>query len=339
MVTATELPVIDTDAVSARYREVAVRLAERRILVSDFRGSEQERDLTEPANCDGLGRIRHFRRQTSAGWPPDPLPIDPAARFLGLKPAHLLRAQVFQSAVCNFRCWYCFVPFSLLAAHPGHSRWVTADELIDLYLREPERPSVIDLSGGQPDLVPEWLPWTMRALRERGLEGRVYLWSDDNLSNDFFWRYLSEPDLDLISSFRGYGRVGCFKGFDTSSFAFNTAAAPELFDRQFELLGRLIRFGLDVYGYVTLTPPTRDGILSGVPRFVDRLQSLTPNLPLRVFPLEVRAFTPVRSRLNRIRREALSLQFEAVSVWRRELERRFSAADLGQHVVDVRLQA
>ena len=110
---------IDTDAVSARYREAAVRLAERRILVSDFRGSEQERDLTEPANCDGLGRIRHFRRQTSAGWPPDPLPIDPAARFLGLKPAHLLRAQVFQSAVCNFRCWYCFVPFSLLAATRG----------------------------------------------------------------------------------------------------------------------------------------------------------------------------------------------------------------------------
>lgn len=339
MAAAIELPVIDTAAVSARYREAAVRLAERRILVTDFRGSEQEQDLTEAANCAGLGRIRHFRRQTSAGWPPNPLPIEPAARFLDLGPGHLLRAQVFQNAVCNWRCWYCFVPFNLLAAHPTHSRWVTADELVELYLCEPRRPLVIDLSGGQPDLVPEWVPWTMRALRDRGLEGHVYLWSDDNLSNDYFWRYLSGADLDLIASFRGYGRVGCFKGFDAASFAFNTAAAPELFDLQFELLGRLIALGLDVYGYVTLTPPARAGIPAGVPRFVDRLQAVAPNLPLRVIPLEVQVFAPVRSRLDQTRRESLSLQFEAVSVWRRELERRFSAADLGQQVVDVRFRA
>ena len=339
MTAAVGLPVIDTTAVSARYRIAAIRPSERRLLVTDFRGSGQEPDLTDPANCDGLGRVRHFRRQTSAGWPPNPLPIEPAGRFFGLGPGQLLRAQVFQNAVCNWRCWYCFVPFNLLAAHPRHSRWVTADELIDLYLREPGRPSVIDLSGGQPDLTPEWVPWTMRALRSRGLEGQVYLWSDDNLSNDYFWRYLSQADLDFISSFRGYGRVGCFKGFDAESFAFNTAAAPELFDRQFELMGRLIAFGLDVYGYVTLTPPASAGILSGVPRFVDRLQAVAPNLPLRVVPLEVQVFTPVRSRLDPARRESLSLQFEAVSVWRRELERRFSACDLDQQLVDVRLQA
>src|SRR5215203_1995660 len=93
------LPMIDTEALSARYRAAAARLDERRLLVTDFRGSEQEPDLTEPANCDGLGRIRHFRRQTSPGWPPNPLPIEPAARFLGVEPGALLRAQVFQNAV------------------------------------------------------------------------------------------------------------------------------------------------------------------------------------------------------------------------------------------------
>ena len=211
--------------------------------------------------------------------------------------------------------------------------------MIDLYLREPERPSVIDLSGGQPDLVPEWLPWTMRALRERGLEGRVYLWSDDNLSNDFFWRYLSEPDLDLVSSFRGYGRVGCFKGFDTSSFAFNTAAAPELFDRQFELLGRLIRFGLDVYGYVTLTRLTRDGILSGVCASLIASNRSRQTYRYASFHWKCGRSPPSVRGSTGSGAEVLSLQFEAVSVWRRELERRFSAADLGQHVVDVRLQA
>jgi uncharacterized Fe-S cluster-containing radical SAM superfamily protein len=335
MAATVELPVIDTDAVSARYREIAARPAERSLLVTDFRGSEQEPDLTDPANCNGLGRVRHFRRETSAGWPPNPLPIDPAARFLGVEPVNLLRAQVFQNAVCNWRCWYCFVPFNLLAAHPAHSRWVTADELVELYLDEPNRPPVIDLSGGQPDLVPEWVPWTMRALRERGLEGSVYLWSDDNLSNDYFWQHLQNEDIELICSFRGYGRVGCFKGFDRESFGFNTAAEPDLFDRQFDLIGRLIGLGLDVYAYVTLTAPTADGIADRVARFLDRLQGVAPLLPLRVVPLEVQVFTPVRSRLSLVRREALVHQQRAVEAWTQELDRRFPAAVRNLPIVDV----
>ena len=337
MAAAVELPVIDTDALSARYRSAAVRTAERRLLVTDFRGSEQEQDLTEPVNCDGLGRIRHFRRKASPGWPLNPLPIDPAARFLGVEPGVLLRAQVFQNAVCNWRCWYCFVPFNLLAAHPSHSRWVTADELVGLYLSEADRPSVIDLSGGQPDLVPEWVPWTMRVLREQGLEGSVYLWSDDNLSNDYFWQYLSGDDIDLIRSFRGYGRVGCFKGFDRESFRFNTAAEQDLFDRQFDLLGRLIGLGIDVYAYVTLTAPTGDGVAERVARFVDQLQGVAPLLPLRVVPLQVQVFTPVRARLSPIRREALVHQQRAAEAWTRELERRFPAAVRDLPIVDVAL--
>ena len=93
MTAAVELPVIDTDALSRAIRAAAVRPSKRRLLVTNFRGSEQEPDLTEPANCDGLGRIRHFRRQTSAGWPPNPLPIDPAARFLGVESSTLLRLR------------------------------------------------------------------------------------------------------------------------------------------------------------------------------------------------------------------------------------------------------
>lgn len=337
MATTVELRVIDTAAVSARYRAAAARPEGLRLLVTDFRGSQQEQDLTDPANCDGLGRVRHFRRRTSPGWPPNPLPIDPASRFLSLAPADVLRAQVFQNAVCNWRCWYCFVPFNLLAAHPKHSRWVTADELVDLYLHEPGRAQVIDLSGGQPDLVPEWIPWTMRSLRERGLEGSVYLWSDDNLSNDYFWQYLGDADLELVRTFRGYGRVGCFKGFDAESFAFNTAADPALFDRQFDLFRRLVELGLDVYAYVTLTAPGADCIGDRIARFVDRLQRVSPLLPLRVVPLEVQVFTPVEARLSPARRAALVHQHRAVEAWVRELENRFPAAVRGLSITDIAL--
>src|SRR5205807_1374509 len=144
-------------------------------------------------------------------------------------------------------CWYCFVPYDLLAANKDRSEWHSAASLIDLYLELPDRPSVIDLTGGQPDLVPEWIPWMLEELRRHDLDRSVYVWSDDNLSNDYFWRYLSDDQQQLVATSRMYGRVGCFKGFDPVSFSFNTKAAPELFDRQFELFARHLRSGVDIY--------------------------------------------------------------------------------------------
>lgn len=317
---------LDTEEMSRRFRAEAVDIEGCRVRVTNFRGTAQEFDLTEPPNCNGIGRIRHFRRATSPGWPENPLPIDPACRALRLPSLDVIRAQAFQSAVCNWRCWYCFVPFDLLRANTKHSALLSAAELIDLYLGQSNRPRVLDLTGGQPDLTPEWVPWTLRALRSRGLDKEVYVWSDDNLSNDYFWRYLSRDDVDFIAAYQNYGRVTCFKGFDPESFAFNTKAPAELFDRQFKLLDRLLDVGIDLYCYVTLTCPAVESIGPGVCRFLDRLQELDVNLPLRVVPLEVRIFTPVSQRLNVLTNSALKHQQIAIEVWQREMERRFCFA-------------
>jgi len=319
---------IETDAVSARYREAAVDVKKRRLLVTNFSGTAQEADLSEPANCRGFGRIRHFRRETSPGWPENPLPLDPACRRLGLALVDVLRAQAFQNAVCNWRCWYCFVPFDLLAANKRHSAWLSPSELTELYLDQQDPPVVIDLTGGQPDLVPEWVPWMMRELRSKALDHRVYVWSDDNLSNDYFWRFLTPADIELVATYPNYGRVGCFKGFNQQSFAFNTMAAPSMFDRQFELMSRLVELGVDVYAYVTLTTPTNERVADDMARFVDRLQAIDPNLPLRTIPLEIRIFSPVRNRLTTIRKTAMENQQLAVVAWQRELDRRFSNRQL-----------
>ena len=189
---------IDTDKFSRVLRQKSIKVGERRLLVSNFLGSDQADDLKVPPNCKGFGRVRHFFRKTEADWVPNPLPIDPAARALGLAPGELLKAQVFQNASCNWRCWYCFVPFDMLDAREELGAWVTAGELVDLYLAEADRPQMLDLTGGQPELVPEWVPWTMAALRERGLEGKVYLWSDDNLSTDYFWTLLGRRNANSL---------------------------------------------------------------------------------------------------------------------------------------------
>ena len=100
----------------------------------------------------------------------------------------------------------------------------------------------------------------MDSLEKRGLADTVYLWSDDNLSNDYFWSCLKSTEIDRIKSYKNYGKVGCFKAFDRRSFAFNTLAEESLFDRQFELFEKSVRLGLDIYGYVTLTLPTANTI-------------------------------------------------------------------------------
>jgi len=94
--------------------------------------------------------------------------------------------------------------------------------LVDLYLDQENIPKVIDLTGGQPDLTPEWVPWMMECLTNRGLADDVFLWSDDNLSNDYFWRFLTPQQIQTVADYKMYARVCCFKGIDEESFSTGT---------------------------------------------------------------------------------------------------------------------
>lgn len=84
----------------------------RQFLLSRIAGSEQETDMSVPSNCDGFGRIHHFRRNVDK-WVQDPLPNDPVCKALEIPYTDVLEAQVFQIASCNAHCWYCFVPDEL----------------------------------------------------------------------------------------------------------------------------------------------------------------------------------------------------------------------------------
>lgn len=330
---------INTEDWSMKYRNKAINIENQQILITNFHGTEQEKDFTEPANCDGFGRVRHFRFSTNDPWPKNVLPIQPACAALGIESPEMLTAQVFQNAVCNWRCWYCFVPFNLLSASKKHSKWMTASKLIDLYLQEENRPPMIDLSGGQPDLVAEWVPWIMRELQKRNLENSVYLWSDDNLSNDYFWKFLCTEDIELITSYKNYGKVCCFKGFDSESFSFNTQAKSDLYENQFSLMKRFMELDIDLYCYVTLTTPSKDSIPEKISKFVDKLQDIDKNLPLRTIPLEIAVFSPVKSRLDDIKESSIDYQQIAIKEWNSQLKERFSELQLSSKITDIELRA
>lgn len=328
---------LNTEKLSAQYREAAIDLKNKKLLITNFKGTEQEKDFSEPANCNGFGRIRHFNYETSEGWPKNPLPIKPACKALRLDEGGMITAQVFQNAVCNWRCWYCYVPFKLLSANKENSSWLSPSDLIDLYLQEKNQPPIIDLSGGQPDITPEWVPWMMSELISRGLDDKVYLWSDDNLSNDYFWKYLSKEDIQLVTNYKNYGRVCCFKGFDEDSFSFNTMAEPSLFNNQFTLIKRFIDLGIDVYAYITLTSAVEDDITKKINDFFDRLQSISNYLPLRTIPLEIKIFNPVSSRMNDERSKSILNQNKATESWNYELRKRYSKEEMSIPVTEISL--
>lgn len=330
---------LDTAKMSSNLRGKAIDIDQRAILITNFIGSEQEKDLTEPANCNGFGRVRHFKLDAGKEWIKNPLPILPAAKALGVKPESQIRAQVFQNSVCNWRCWYCFVDFKLLNGDSKYASFLTCDDMLDLYLTETNPAPMIDLTGGQPDLTPEWVPWMMTALKERGLDEKIYLWSDDNLSNDYLWRFLSNEQIDLMSNYKMYSRVCCFKGIDERSFSLNTKAESNLFSNQFDLCRRLLQINLDLYCYITLTANTDTNFEIAVPKFLDAVQAIDEMLPLRIVPLRIfDSFTPIAHRLDDGFRNMMQGQYRAMEVWNIELIKRFNAEQLNLPITEIKLK-
>jgi uncharacterized Fe-S cluster-containing radical SAM superfamily protein len=214
----------------------------------------------------------------------------------------------------------------MLGGHEARARWVTSQELVALYRALPldVHPSVIDLSGGQPDLIPEWTVWMIEAIREASLSESTYIWGDDNLSNDYLFRHLTDDQLGCLVAARNYGRVCCLKGFDSASFSFNTNAPPEHFSRQFAMLRRIVATGLDVYCYATFTTSELPIDVPGaMKRFVDRLQDIDEHLPLRLIPLEINVFGPVGPRMRPAHVGSLQYQRSMVEAWQVVLAERF----------------
>lgn len=174
----------------------------------------------------------------------------------------------------------------------------------------------------------------MKALERNELQNKVYLWTDDTLTTDYAFEYLSKEELSYMASYRNFGKVGCFKGFDAHSFAFNSKLPENMCEKQFERFERYVDMGLDIYGYVTLTSDNYDGIEEKMGEFVDRLQKIHPILPLRTVPLKIFIFTPTGSRLNDRYSMALENQTRAIKAWKVELSKRYSKEQLAGRISD-----
>src|SRR5438477_3971404 len=96
--------------------------------------------------------------------------------------------------------------------------------------------------------------------------------------------------------------------------------------------------GIDVYAYVTLTTPTTEQLENRIRKFVDKIQFIHPNLPLRTIPLEIEVFTPVKQRLDETNNQALKNQQRAMQCWMEELAKRYPVKMLRTSIADIELK-
>lgn len=328
---------LDSDKMSERLRSKSVDFKSRTIRMAKLTGSVQESDLSSPLNCGGFGRVHHFRTGSDPKWIKDPLPMMPANKYFGLPVSDVVLAQVFQLAACDFRCWYCFVDYGMLSADSVHSGFVSPKHLLEIMTRENAGSKIIDLSGGQPDIVPEYVLWFLEARAELGMEKSHFVWVDDNLSTDYLWRFLNEEQISFLAGTLGFARVGCLKGFDAESFAFNTRASEDLFDRQIDILSRLVKTGFDQYGYITLTAMNITAVEDKISRLLDTIQNrIHSNFPLRIVPLRIFRFGANEGRYVK---QAEENQFRVLDAWILEMQKRFTSSELSTPITEVKIRS
>ncbi len=319
---------IDSDKLAKGLRKRLVNLNDKKVLIAQLLETEEEKDSYTKVNCHGFGRIRSFSNYSlhlRNSQKNKNEQIKPLLR--GCDNSKVLLAQAFQIAGCNWNCWYCFVDMSRRIAQIKNGEYFSASELVGMFLAV-EDINILDLTGGQPDLVPEWILWVMEELDKRNLRNKIFLWVDDNLSTDYFWKYLNDGQIEYITKFPKHSRAGCFKGYDESSFSFNTGVSSRLFQRQFDLFKRFIKEGMDMYAYVTFTNKEDIHLDRNIKLFMDRLQRLHHNLPLRTIPLKIVSFSAVRSSNQENFSHALTFQFEVYSAWQNELYNRFDSREI-----------
>lgn len=319
---------IDPTKMADYFREKAFRPNTKEVFISKIPPEELAGSTFAKINCDGYGILRKSVTNRAEDWPEINILSEVASSKLGVAPDDLKTTQIFRNGACNYRCWFCFVDFQYLKCNPELGDYKTAEELLDLHTKEPEPARIISLTGGQPDITPEWTLWTMQALEQKNMQDTHYLWQDDNLSSYSLWNHLKPEEIEHMRNYKNYGRATCIKGISPENFYKNTNSAPANFYRQIDVLKKLVIEGFDIYTYLILLEEDVVHAQKAIPLLLDTIQKdVHPNMPLRIFPSKVVEYNETIKRSNPIRERMLQNQYALLEIWNSEMEKRFSAKE------------
>ena len=262
----------------------------RTVKVVNFARTRQATDSYHKTSSHGdIFRDRCFKTFNMHAQPPHLPYSSPRYNCLLMKGARSEHGPWTTTAVqllgCEWRCWYCYVDPINLAKSSPHAVELSFAEILNMISQI--QPNILDISGGQPDLIPEWLHACHTRVTSPQFTGKVNIRSEDNLNNDFLWRFLDKRDVERLAASATYTRIGCFKGFDDASVR-NVVGKFGSCARQLQIAEGLIKSGFEPYYYATFSPESSENLHSRLEQFLNSLRAIEDWLPLRVVPLRLR---------------------------------------------------
>ena len=287
-------------------------------------------------NLNDFGRIRNFKRKKFDDWNSDPIPMDIISKKLNIEKMDNIDVQMIEVAKCNLHCWWCYLPDEIRNINKKYMNWFSAAELLDMIVTENKECKCIYISGGNPELVPELIYDIMKELEKRNLSDKIFLWSDDVLSTDYLVNFDSKK-LNYMIKYKNYAKICCLKGFDPSSYQFNTLINKCEFDNQLVRLEKYIKLGFDVYCYVIFTCENIINAEEKIDAFIKKLQKISYYLPLRVVPIKIEKFSSVLLRLNNERENSIKNQYEILKIWNKKIKKIYSNDEIKMNISDIKL--
>jgi len=217
-------------------------------------------------------------------------PYSAALAFGRKDPRDYNKVFAVQLSGCTYSCNFCYVPPEINLSNPSFGKFFSPKEILDYFLsaksKSNEPMNVIRITGGEPTIIPEIIVDIYSEIEKRDL--KLYVWIDTNLS---MTKYLEniEGDLRSIMKKRNVGAVGCFKGFCKEDFSILTGAEPKFYEKQFEAAKLFLNWKTDFYVYLPALT-YNDDVEKKAKEFVQRLQELNKNLPLRVEMLIIKDY-------------------------------------------------
>lgn len=309
---------------------------ENKFLICKILYNNLESKKNLKVNLDDFGRIRTFIRDKFEDWNSDPIPMDIISKKFNYKKLDKVDVQMIEVAKCNLHCWWCYLPDEIRRINDNYMKWFSVEELVNLLTRDNSSCKSVYLSGGNPELVPEFIYSFMKELDKRNLSEKIFLWSDDVLTTDYLINFDKEK-IDYMVKYNNYAKICCLKGFDEESFAFNTLLDSGVFKEQLHRLKKYIEMGFDVYCYIILTCNSLEKAKVKVKKLIKQLQDISYNLPLRVIPIKIETFSAVIPRLNDEREKAILNQYEVLNIWNKEIKKIYNEDEINKNIAEIEI--
>ena len=236
---------------------------------------------------------------------------------------------------CFNDCWHCYLPKVLYTeASNIDNRYIflSAQDIIDKFedqrqedLKKGKFSNVLRITGGEPFLLPELILECLQQLQKKGLDEKVFLWTETNLEpfignpgKAFVDKSENRAILEMISKFKNFAVHPCFHGLsseetnDITGKMFSIHLADQISG-----LKRLLDFGIDIY------PTIGSNVCNpnNLPAFFELIRALHHDLPLRFALVEYNlAYPPIGQRIedNKIAPPLYS-KFATLRIWNRLL--------------------